>query len=828
MGNGKLDKPRGRFDLILSVRYNATSTELTAWEAAFEQASRLLFDATDGQHQFGTIYVYNNDEVMGLAGNNADAHLFDDPSPEEEASSGGYAALGSDVHIELYDEDKFRPFVIVHELGHYIYGLYDEYILGGPTDPFGINHNAHCFGERGPDEILLATACIMEAGWRDGDRIGNNGDGVGSPVDGQASEFCVVANHTTDNLQHDEKGQSCWDTMVLASPTNPDPGDPDPTFGLILPTTPTEELPEEATDRSEAAPINWIVLGQAQRFVLTVDRSGSMTGDKLDKTKEGANFWVDSATDGDRIGVVSYSDTVTELPSPSAMYVITDGMDLTPIYTAIGGILPGGLTAIGDGLRAGLSQIQGDTSIGPVKGQDVIALVTDGHHNTGEHPNTVLDDLINYGVQVYTIGIGSYINENLLRDIAHRTGGKFYRISSSDPLSPEYQIENKLIEIEGIAHGGDLVDDVPGSTNPGVSEKDTYIERGSKMATFTLSWDNPRDMFSLELVSPNGDTITQDSYPANVRLVYSRRSYMGFQVNNPAEGTWKLVVIPPERVDGVAHFHLFAFSQNPHIQGGIISPSRLCRPGINIPVQFQCYFDHPLTGLTVSGTVLLPDGESIPLEFSDDGNKELGDVLPGDGLYSTIFRETAKPGAYTIKVLVESDGESVSYARIGQPTDEDDERPRIPPFRRQFTRTVGVGEVPFKDVKTEPNSGNPGERLRVTLKGQSTHFKRGDTSADFGEGIDAEEVEVLDKHTAQVLITIAKEAQLGLRDVTITTARYGEMIEVEGGFQVVRYRSKCSVTLARLRKLLRTIWQGLAFVDKIEPIEVNRGQNLRV
>jgi len=45
----------GRFNLVLSIRHNATAARLNEWRASWERASRLLFDATDGQHQFGDI-----------------------------------------------------------------------------------------------------------------------------------------------------------------------------------------------------------------------------------------------------------------------------------------------------------------------------------------------------------------------------------------------------------------------------------------------------------------------------------------------------------------------------------------------------------------------------------------------------------------------------------------------------------------------------------------------------------------------------------------------------------------------------------------------------
>ena len=41
----------GKFNLILSLRYEADAVELELWHQAFQKASELLFTATDGQQQ---------------------------------------------------------------------------------------------------------------------------------------------------------------------------------------------------------------------------------------------------------------------------------------------------------------------------------------------------------------------------------------------------------------------------------------------------------------------------------------------------------------------------------------------------------------------------------------------------------------------------------------------------------------------------------------------------------------------------------------------------------------------------------------------------------
>jgi hypothetical protein len=64
-----------------------------------------------------------------------------------------------------------------------------------------------------------------------------------------------------------------------------------------------------------------------------------------------------------------------------------------------------------------------------------------------------------------------------------------------------------------------------------------------------------------------------------------------------------------------------------------------------------------------------------------------------DGVYSTLFRDTTKPGVYTFEVIVQSDGQSVRYAEEAgelQYPDEIFTYDPIPLFQRQFRLTVIV------------------------------------------------------------------------------------------------------------------------------------------
>jgi len=154
-----------------------------------------------------------------------------------------------------------------------------------------------------------------------------------------------------------------------------------------------------------------------------------MTGDKLTEAKYGADWWADNAVVGDKLGIVSFA---TSASVAYALHAIAGDPDRANAQTAIGGIAAGGQTSIGGGLRTALNQI---TGAGARAATQVVVLLTDGLHNNGESPSAVLPDLIANGVRVYTIGVGTDIDAALLQNIAHATGGTFYRIDPSGSVS---------------------------------------------------------------------------------------------------------------------------------------------------------------------------------------------------------------------------------------------------------------------------------------------------------------------------------------------------------------------------------------------------------
>jgi Ca-activated chloride channel homolog len=120
-------------------------------------------------------------------------------------------------------------------------------------------------------------------------------------------------------------------------------------------------------------------------------------------------------------------------------------------------------TAIGSGLAIAVARLRNIPGA-----SKVVLLLTDGVNNRGIiDPRTAAETAAAYGIKVYTVGIGSegtarvpthqkpdgqyeydnlpvQIDEQLLRDIAQRTGGTYFRAKDSDALANIFKQINGL------------------------------------------------------------------------------------------------------------------------------------------------------------------------------------------------------------------------------------------------------------------------------------------------------------------------------------------------------------------------------------------------
>lgn len=195
-------------------------------------------------------------------------------------------------------------------------------------------------------------------------------------------------------------------------------------------------------------------------IVLAMDVSTSMlardfTPDRISAAKDIAIEFI-SQRPSDRMGIVVFAgESYTQCP------LTTDRATLINLMKEIEtGLIEDG-TAIGNGLATAVARMQNSDAK-----SRVVILLTDGVNNSGEiTPQTAADIAKTYGIRVYTIGVGANgtapypvmtpwgvqmqnveveIDENILKNIAETTGGRYFRATDNTKLSEIYSEINKM------------------------------------------------------------------------------------------------------------------------------------------------------------------------------------------------------------------------------------------------------------------------------------------------------------------------------------------------------------------------------------------------
>jgi len=172
---------------------------------------------------------------------------------------------------------------------------------------------------------------------------------------------------------------------------------------------------------------------------LVMDASSSMrepepggARTKLDAAKAAAGAFVDLLDFGaDHVAVVAFNRTATR--------VIDLGGDRERVHTAIGGIATAEGTRIDLGLAAAADAMAAGRR---PEALPVVVLLTDGLQNIEKAPNSAVlaraDALKAAGVRVFTIGLGDWIDRNLLRLVATTPEGHYFESPSGGDLARIY------------------------------------------------------------------------------------------------------------------------------------------------------------------------------------------------------------------------------------------------------------------------------------------------------------------------------------------------------------------------------------------------------
>jgi Ca-activated chloride channel family protein len=214
--------------------------------------------------------------------------------------------------------------------------------------------------------------------------------------------------------------------------------------------------------------------------ILAFDVSGSMAADdmqptRMDAAKAAAEDFLKKQPISVQVGVVAFSDNGLAVQVPTN--------DPASIQAAIERLRPQTGTSVAQGILASLNAIDA-ANIGVLPGEvysnllltpaptptpvprgtytpAVIILLSDGENNERPNPLEAAQTAADRGVRIYTVGIGSaagttvningfslhtQLDEDLLKQIAELTGGKYYNAQSAQDLLNIYDhLDTQLV-----------------------------------------------------------------------------------------------------------------------------------------------------------------------------------------------------------------------------------------------------------------------------------------------------------------------------------------------------------------------------------------------
>jgi Ca-activated chloride channel family protein len=191
-------------------------------------------------------------------------------------------------------------------------------------------------------------------------------------------------------------------------------------------------------------------------LAVVIDRSGSMSGQKLMQAKQAARHLVQQLQVNDRLAIVHYGSDVKVLPGMPAQPQNREQM-----LAFIDNIWDEGGTNISAGLEAARNELL--PTAGGFKVNRVI-LISDGQPTEGRTDDHELTSLVQQiragGVTVSSIGVGTDFNEDLMQAFAEYGSGSYGYLRDTTQLATLFQKDLRQASTT-IARGVELSFELP-------------------------------------------------------------------------------------------------------------------------------------------------------------------------------------------------------------------------------------------------------------------------------------------------------------------------------------------------------------------------------
>lgn len=377
--------------------------------------------------------------------------------------------------------------------------------------------------------------------------------------------------------------------------------------------------------------------------VLVLDSSGSMrSNDPYNLRIEAAKLFISLSNQGDKIGIVEFSDDAKILKNLTEINEISKS-DLKTVTSKINS--KGRWTNITQSLDVSYQMMNQYYN---KRNKPAIILLTDGFLDLENDQQEILSKeiLLNQILPkfkeniwpIFTIALSGGCDFSLLEDIASKTGGGFYKINSSNQLMETYF--NIFSDLGGL-----------------------FVHKFQKdkrnFDNYTLYSDGNIDQFIVAIVPQKG--MVQDSKnlmiinPNNENVIDNlpqeiSRNYKVILIPQPIKGNWKIQAFGKEELEiflgeKLAFYLRIRDLYDLYNKGDTI---KIATEVFNRDDGSRVTNQNLISGINISATIQKPDGINRNFLLYDDGRHDDDEAL--DGLLVYPYTETDIIGNYSILI----------------------------------------------------------------------------------------------------------------------------------------------------------------------------------
>lgn len=248
---------------------------------------------------------------------------------------------------------------------------------------------------------------------------------------------------------------------------------------------------EKPKNTSKRTPLN---------VALVLDRSGSMSGEKMSQTIRAAISFVNRLKKEDIVSIITYDDRVSVLLSATKL------TNKESVIRKLRAIRVGGSTALHAGVVEGAKQIR--KFMDKTRVSRVI-LLSDGQANVGPHTPQALgqlgQSLLKEGISVTTLGLGDGYNEDLMSKLASKSDGNHKFLRTSNDIEHFFNKELGTMSTIVATDVKIIIEFLDGVTPNRVLDIDAKVLKKSVKAGFNQIYGDHERYMMVELKVPKNE-----------------------------------------------------------------------------------------------------------------------------------------------------------------------------------------------------------------------------------------------------------------------------------------------------------------------------------